>query len=61
MAAKKPLLKFSAEIKEVGSKKLASLDIQYRVVLLTDDPAVLNLGVIDPDMLVDVEVKTQDG
>ena len=50
---------FVAEIKEVKSKKLASNDISYRVILETNDPAVLNLGALDADMLVDVSVETQ--
>lgn len=51
---------FAAEIKQVSSRKLASLDIEYKVVLITNDPAVLNLGALDPDILVNVRVGTQD-
>ena len=61
MAAPSYTVKFPAEIKEVKSKKLASLDISYRIILETNDPAVLNLGALSADMLVDVEVSTQDG
>ena len=53
-------LSFPAEVKEVKSKKLASLDISYRVILETSDPAVLTLGAIDADALVDVSVETQE-
>ncbi len=61
MAASKYTIKFPAEIKQVSSRKLASLDIEYKIVLLTADPTVLNLGALDADQLVDVEVSTQDG
>lgn len=51
--------KFVAEIRKVTSKKTASLDIVYQVVLETNDPAVMMLGAINADMLVDVTVETQ--
>jgi hypothetical protein len=50
-------IKFKAEIKEVKSKKTASLDISYRIVLETDDPKILLLGSLGGDELVDVEVR----
>lgn len=53
-------VQFTAEVKEVKSKKLASLDISYRVILETADPAVLALGVLDADALLDVQVETQE-
>ena len=59
MDGKKYSVKFAAEVKQVSSKKLASLDIEYRVVLTTSDPAVLNLGALDADQLLDVSVETQ--
>lgn len=49
-------LKFSCEVIEVKSKKTASLDISYRVVLQTDDPKVLSLGTLQADDVVNVEV-----
>ena len=49
-------MKFQAEVIEVKSKKTASLDIMYRVVLQTNDPNVLSLGALDADTIVDVEV-----
>lgn len=51
---------FDAEVKEVKSKKLASLDISYRVILETSDPSVLNLGALDADQLLRVTVETQE-
>lgn len=59
MTGEKYHLDFSAEIKQVSSRKLASLDVEYKVVLMTSDPSVLTLGAIDADMLVDVQVETQ--
>jgi hypothetical protein len=54
-------INFPAEIKQVSSKKTASLDIVYRVILETSDPTVMNLGVLDADILVDVTVEPQSG
>lgn len=51
-------MNFQAEIKEVKSKKLASLDLEYRVIFTTSDPTVLSLGAVSPDSLVTVEVTT---
>jgi hypothetical protein len=61
MAKETTAYTFPAEIKQVSSKKTASLDIIYRVVLETSDPSVMALGIIDADMLVDVSVEPQDG
>lgn len=49
-------LNFAAEVKEVSAKKLASLDMQYRVVLYTDNPDVLSLGTVAGDSLVKVGI-----
>jgi hypothetical protein len=49
-------MRFDAEIKEVKSKKLASLDLEYRVIFTTSNPEVLSLGAVSPDSLVTVEV-----
>lgn len=51
-------LKFHAEIKQVSSKTLASLDKEYKVVLVTNDPNVLGLGALDADTLASVTVET---
>lgn len=52
-----PKLKFNAEVIEVKSKKTASLDVMYRVVLQTNDPNVLQLGALDGDTLVESEME----
>lgn len=57
---KNPRFVFSAEIKQVGSRKAASGDIVYKVVFETDDHSLLALGIVPSDQLVDVEVKTQE-
>lgn len=56
-----PVALFSAEVKKVSSRKTASLDKVYQVVLESWDPAIMNLAVLDSDILVDVEVKVQYG
>lgn len=61
MAESKYKVTFPAEIRQVSSKKLASLDIEYKLVVTTADPAVLNLGVLDSQQLINVTVETQDG
>jgi hypothetical protein len=53
-------LDFQAEVKEVNAKKTASLDVTYKVVLLTSDPNVLALGAIDGDLMVKVSVEVSD-
>jgi len=52
-------LSFIAEIKQVSSKKTASLDIEYRLVLASDDPMVNTLGLIGADSLVRVTVEVE--
>lgn len=54
-------LKFQAEVKEVNSKKNASLDVTYKVVLYTDNPAVLALGALDGDTMLNVSVEVENG
>ena len=49
-------MKFQAEIKNVSSKKLASLDIEYTVKLITNDPEVLNLATLPGDTLINVDI-----
>lgn len=52
------VLNFVAEVKQVASKKTASLDIEYTVKLVTNDPAILSLGTLQADELVQVEVSS---
>lgn len=49
-------MKFEAEIKQVQSRKLVSNDIEYKIVLTTNNPEVLGLGALNPETLVTVEV-----
>lgn len=53
-------MKFVAEVKEVKSRKTASLDQLYRVVLETNDSAILALGALPPDITVTVEIESND-
>lgn len=54
-------MQFSAEIKEVKAKKLASMDMSYRIIIETSDPAVLALGAMSPETLVRIKVEPTDG
>lgn len=53
-------LEFSAEVKKVEAKKLASLDVAYTVILHTDNPAVLALGALDGDKLLNVIIRVEE-
>jgi hypothetical protein len=50
-------LKFKAEVIQVSSKKTASLDVTYRLVLEAGSSEVLSLGTLDGDQVVDVTVE----
>jgi hypothetical protein len=52
-------MKFTAEIKEVKMRKLVSLDNEYRITLSTNDQAILELGKIPADEIVEVEVNVK--
>jgi hypothetical protein len=51
---------FNAEVKEVNAKKTASLDVMYRVVLLTSDSSVLALGALEGDSMLKVRVEVEE-
>ncbi|WP_439946497.1 hypothetical protein [Streptomyces sp. BBFR109] len=53
-------LKFDAEVKEVNSKKTASLDVVHKVVFYTDNPAVLALAALPGDAMVKVTVEVDE-
>lgn len=53
-----PKLSFIAEVKSVSSRKTASLDMEYKVTLVTNNPELLSLGTLNADQLVNVEVST---
>lgn len=50
-------LKLQAEVIEVKSKKTASLDVSYRIVLQTDDASILALAALNGDTLLDVTLR----
>ncbi len=50
---------FDAEIKKVSSKKLASLDMEFQIVLSSQDENMFALGLIDAQKIVTVTVETQ--
>jgi hypothetical protein len=49
-------MKFIAEIKKVEMHKLVSLDNEYRIVLVTNNSDIMELGKIPPDEVVEVEI-----
>jgi hypothetical protein len=55
------MLELTCEVKEVKAKKLASLDMSYRIILETNDPSALQLGTIEGDELVNVKIEGSNG
>ena len=53
-------LNFVAEVKQVKSRKMASLDVVYSVTLETNNPDVLSLGTINGDQTVSVEISVDN-
>ena len=51
------LSKFLAEIKKVSSRKSASLDVVYQLVLETDDQTIMDLGKLPADALLKITVE----
>ncbi|MDL2342325.1 MAG: hypothetical protein QFB87_04590 [Patescibacteria group bacterium] len=52
---------FIAEIKEVKSYKTSSGDMVYRLVVISDDPQVNALGLLNADTLVKLTVEVDNG
>jgi len=50
-------IEFLAEIKQTKQHKLVSLDNEYSVRFVTDDPVIMDLGKLEPDQLVRVTVE----
>ena len=53
-------LNFTAEVKKVEATKLASLDVAYRVTLVTDDSTVLALGALNGDTMLKVSMEVEE-
>lgn len=51
-----PIISFLAEVKQVKSRKTASLDKEYQIQLTTDNPGVLALGTLNATDLIEVRV-----
>lgn len=47
-------LRFLAEVKEVKARKTASLDVEYTLKVVSDDPLILSLGNLKPDALLEI-------
>lgn len=50
-------MKFKAELKSTSQAKAASLDNVYKIVLITDNSDIMDLGKLPPDTIFDVEIK----
>lgn len=48
---------FNAEVRQVNAKKTASLDVTYKLELMTDDVSVLALGALDGDKMIKVTIE----
>ena len=53
------LAEFTAEIKEIKTKKLQSLDLEYSIKLTTNNPAILSLGAYPADKLIKVIIQQE--
>ena len=49
-------MKFKAELKKAELVKKTSLDNEYRVVLVTDNPQILDLGKLPYDTMFKVDM-----
>lgn len=54
-------IEFIAEVKKVTSKKLASLDMEYRAEIASQDLTLYQLGTLDADQLIKVTVEVING
>lgn len=52
---------FVAEIKQVSSRKTASLDIVYKLVLETNDPGIMALAALDADVMLAIKAEVVQG
>lgn len=52
-------INFIAQVQEVKSKKTMSQDIEYKLTLITDDPTILSLGLIQAQTNVLVTVSME--
>lgn len=53
-------LSFIAEVKQVSSKKTASLDVEHRVTFSSEDMTISELSKLSGDQLVKVTVEVID-
>ena len=51
---------FNAEVRQINAKKTASLDVTYKLELMTDDVSVLALGALDGDKMIKVTIEVVD-
>lgn len=52
-----PALSFLAEIKQVNMRKTSSGDVEYKLVLITNNPQILSLAALKPEHLIQVDIR----
>lgn len=53
-------MQFTAELKKTQQLKRVSGDNEYKVILVTDNPDVLDLGKLKADTLFDIIITARD-
>lgn len=53
-------VEFIAEVKETKSYKSASGDMTYRLVVITEDPKLMALGLLDGHTLIKLTVEVAE-
>lgn len=49
-------IEFEAELRSVEAKKLICNDMEYKIILNTNNPIVLKLGELSPETTLKVEI-----
>jgi len=53
-------MKFLAEIKQTKQIKKASLDQEYQILLVTNNPEIMDLGKLPYETIIEVEIKVKE-
>ena len=53
-------MQFLAEIRKVASRKLITSDMEYTLLLTTNDSSILDLGKHNPDILFEVKIDPEN-
>jgi len=52
-------MKFLAEIKQTKQIKKSSLDQEYQILLITNNPDILDLGKLPYETIIEVDIKVK--